>query len=120
MDEEFDMPTVDETVDDVDSDYLQRVDEEDVNGVPCYVVKTEEDGGNYTMWLDKEYGFPMKVEITSDDGDYIMEVREFTVGNVDDSNFELDDGFEIIDMDSMMENMEDFEGMEGFDLEDYE
>lgn len=109
MDETMDPYTADDFTGDVDDQNLQYLGREEINGIPCHVVQSvdTESGHGVKMWLHEDYGFPMRVEslATNPDEQYIMEVTEFEVGNVADSQFEIPSDYQIIDMGEMFQNM---------------
>lgn len=89
--------TLEDFTSEVEETTFNQVGEETINGVPCYVVETTQEGSVIRMWLHKETGFVMKVEGTGDGGDYVMEIRDFQAGGVDDSLFEVPGDYEITD-----------------------
>lgn len=109
MDETMDPYTADDFTGDVDDQNLQYLGRESVNGIPCHVVQSvdTESGHGVKMWLHENYGFPMRVEslATNPDEQYTMEVTEFKVGNVADSQFDIPSDYQIIDMGEMFQNM---------------
>ncbi len=109
MDETMEPYTSDDFTGDVDDQNLEYLGRENVNGIPCHVVQSidTESGQGVKMWLHEDHGFPMRVEslATNPDEQYTMEVTEFEVGNVADSQFDIPSDYQVIDMGEMFENM---------------
>ena len=94
------MPTID--VDSFDAD-AAIVGSETIDGVDCWVVDTtvKVEGNEAKIWVGKEDGLLRQAEAEG-------EVIKFTydkINAVPDSEFELPEGIEIIDMAEMMEGM---------------
>lgn len=68
------------------------------DGKNCLVVKVVSETGDETKWwIWKEYGIPVKTEITSHAGEVIVtELYNLEVGDIDDSVFELPEGVQIM------------------------
>ena len=109
MDESMDAFTADDLTSTFDTERLEYVGTEMYNGLLCHVVRSIdlETGQAIEIWLHPDYGFPMRVESLSDDpeGQYLMEVTEFETGDIADNMFTVPDGYEIIDMEDMFQNM---------------
>ncbi len=94
------MPTID--VDSFDAD-AAIVGSETIDGVDCWVVDTivKEEGNEAKVWVGKEDGLLRQAEAEG-------KVIKFTydkINAVPDSEFELPEGIEILDMAEMMESM---------------
>jgi hypothetical protein len=109
MDESMDAFTADDLTSTFDTDRLEYMGTEMYNGLLCHVVRSVdlETGQAVEIWLHPDYGFPMRVESLSEDPDeqYLMEVTEFQIGGIPDNMFTVPDGYEIIDMEDMFQNM---------------
>ena len=109
MDESMDAFTADDLTSTFDTERFEYMGTEMYNGLNCHVVRSVdlETGQAIEIWLHPDYGFPMRVETLSDDPDeqYLMEVTEFQTGGIPDTMFTVPDGYEIIDMEDMLQNM---------------
>jgi len=50
------------------------------------------------MWIWKEKGFPIRIEMTSIEGTFIIEYKNIEFTDVPDSMFELPEGVQIVDI----------------------
>jgi outer membrane lipoprotein-sorting protein len=64
----------------------------------CLVYETNYEGGQGKIWIWEEGGMPLRVETTSGTETIIVEFLNFTIGNIDDSMFQLPAGVQIMDM----------------------
>jgi outer membrane lipoprotein-sorting protein len=64
----------------------------------CLVYETNYEGGKGKIWIWEEGGMPLRVETTSGTETIIVEFLNFTIGNIDDSMFQLPAGVQIMDM----------------------
>ena len=84
---------------------------ETIDGKKCTVIEfetvTEDATVTQKMWVWKDYGFPIKVEMTSSltPETTVMEMKNIEFGPIDPSVFELPDDVVITDLESMMESM---------------
>ena len=86
---------------------------ETIDGKKCTVIEfetvTEDATVTQKMWVWKDYGFPIKVEMVSTLGGTsvttVMEMKNIEFGPIDPSVFELPDDVVITDFESMMESM---------------
>jgi len=85
-----------------------------IDGKKCTVIEfetvTEDATVTQKMWIWKDYGFPIKVEMTSSltPETTVMEMKNIEFGPIDPSVFELPDDVVITDLgdlESMMESM---------------
>lgn len=103
--EDREVVTMEDMVDDLDGENMTYLGKETVNGISCHVVESREQssGNQMKMWLHEEYGMPMKIESKSGtDEIYVMEVTDFKTGNLSDDLFELPEGYEIIDLENLI------------------
>ena len=68
--------------------------EETVSGMPCKKYEIIEDGEKTSLWISKQFPFPIKIE----DSEMTMEYKNIKVGPIDDSLFELPGGYEKMAM----------------------
>ncbi len=86
---------------------------ETIDGMKCTIIEfetvTEDATVTQKMWVWKDYGFPIKVEMVSTLGGTpvttVMEMKNIEFGPIDPSVFELPAGAEVTDLQSMMESM---------------
>jgi outer membrane lipoprotein-sorting protein len=71
---------------------------ETLDGKVCLVVQYTYEGITTKMWIWKQYGFPIRAEVTSDEGLMVMEYKNIEFTNIDDSMFVLPDGVEIVEI----------------------
>ena len=74
---------------------------ETLDGKVCLVVEYTVEGATVKMWIWKEYGFPIRVEMTTNEGKTVIEYKNIEFTDIPDSMFELPEGVEIIDMSGM-------------------
>jgi len=69
---------------------LTVVGTEVIDGKVCLVLEgTEEKDYNFKVWLWKEYGFPVRLELPEPKGKVILEWKNIKLGNVSDNMFVL-------------------------------
>ncbi len=68
--------------------------EETVSGMPCRKYEIMEDGEKTSLWIAKQFPFPIKIE----DSEMTLEYKNIKLGPLDDSLFELPAGYEKIAM----------------------
>ena len=80
-----------------------------LDGKTCLVVAYdagEDETGDAKMWIWKEYGFPIRVEITGIEGAVmVMVIENIEFTDISDDMFELPAGVDIIEMFDMMDMM---------------
>jgi len=74
---------------------------ETLDGKVCLVVEYSVEGETAKMWIWEEYGFPIKVEMTTSEGTVIIEYKNIEFTDIQDSMFELPEDVEIMDMSGM-------------------
>lgn len=91
-------------VETADAKYLGK---EEVNGIDChkYSVENKEDEGSVIYWVHSEYGLPVRVEVTVEDSVTTINYKNFVVGEIEDSQFQLPDGVEVQNISDMMQNL---------------
>jgi len=91
-DEMFEAPTdfldYDESIMDVGETVI-------LNGIECQKVSFK-DESNITMWIHKEYGIPIRVEIEMEGETIVWEYRNISIAPIPDEVFKLPDGVNII------------------------
>ena len=68
--------------------------QETVSGIPCKKYELIEDGEKTSLWISKQFPFPIKIE----DSEMTMEYKNIKLGPLDDSVFDLPAGYEKMDM----------------------
>jgi outer membrane lipoprotein-sorting protein len=59
---------------------------------------TDEEGDEVTIWIHQDYGIPVRIQITSPEGDeMIIQFNNIQTGKIADTEFEIPAGVEIID-----------------------
>lgn len=87
-------------------DYFTQSDVEDIlftsretfDGKECLVYESKYEDGKGKIWIWEEAGMPLRVETTSGTETIIVEFLNFSIGNIDDSMFQLPSGAQIMDM----------------------
>ena len=69
-----------------------------LNGKSCLVVEHAIEAEKAKMWIWKEYGFPIRTEITTPKGMIVTEIKNIKFGDILDSVFELPAGVQIMEM----------------------
>lgn len=77
-------------------DKMEKLGEETVNGVKTIVYNDAEAATKY--WVHEEYGFPVKMETTSEEEGFTMEIKNIKVEAVDDSQFEIPADYKITEV----------------------
>jgi hypothetical protein len=62
--------------------------EEPVDGAPCWKVETSREGGQWTIWVDEQYGLTRKMQ----SGETVIQEKYDKINAVPDSAFELPPG----------------------------
>lgn len=110
---EMDLSQVD--VPSTPSDYTDNVEDmaanaeylgkEEANGINCHKYSVEDEEETIIYWVHSELGLPVRVEITSEDEVTTIDYKNFEVGELEDSLFQLPDGVEVQNMSDMMQNL---------------
>ena len=98
--EEFAIADIFEELNDIDWDTINYIGDEKYNGFNCHVIVEEADGNKTKVWLDSKSGFPLKIVSEGKESGY-LEVSKFEIGSVSDSNFDIPDDYQIIDLENM-------------------
>jgi len=69
---------------------------ESVDGTVCYVFRYSVSGNTEKMWISKDHGLPVKMEITSSQGTIITEFKNYDFSDIPDSMFELPAGVQMM------------------------
>lgn len=83
-----------------DTDNMIFTSRETYDNKECLVYETSYEGGKGKIWIWEEGGMPLRVETTSGADTMIVEFLNFSIGNIDDSMFQLPAGTQIMDMSS--------------------
>lgn len=78
----------------------QNVGTETIDGKVCMVVEYTVQDTSITTWIWKEYGFPVKVLSVTAQGTTTIEYKDIDFTNIPDSEFQLPDGVQIMDLPS--------------------
>jgi outer membrane lipoprotein-sorting protein len=71
----------------------QIIGTETIDGKSCTIITYDIPGtGTMKIWYWTEKGFPLKIEITTDQGTTTIEISNIDFSNIDDSMFELPSG----------------------------
>ncbi len=92
--------------------------EEEINGMDCIVVNYSDMGADMTMYIWKDYGFPVKTVIDGPTGEMVTEYKEIDFDCADDDEFQLPAGAEVMDLEDMMGGFGDLVG--DIDPDDFE
>lgn len=76
----------------------QNVGTETIDGKVCMVVEYTVQDVSTTMWIWKEYGFPIKVVSVTAQGTTTIEYKNVEFTNIPDSEFQLPAGVQITDL----------------------
>ncbi len=93
-----DYPDPYEMVGNFNDDGVNFLRKEVLNGKNTLVYSTDYGVESGTIWVWEDYGIPIKIEIFTEDDFMSIEYRNFYVGPIDDSIFEIPDDVEIMDM----------------------
>jgi outer membrane lipoprotein-sorting protein len=88
---------------------INIVGHETIDGKKCVVIETEDEGSYTKMWVWEEYGFPLKMEITSEGHQINYQYKKVSFDRIPDSMFEIPAGVQIIDM--QMPDLESLQNM---------
>lgn len=69
-----------------------------VDGKDCWVVEATREEMTTKSWIWKEKGFPVKVEVDTAEGKMTIEYKNIDFSDIPDSEFELPEGVEIMEM----------------------
>lgn len=83
-----------------DTDNMLFTSRETFDNKECLVYETSYEGGKGKIWIWEEAGMPLRVETTTGTDTVIVEFLNFSIGNIDDSMFQLPAGAQIMDMSS--------------------
>ena len=67
------------------------------DGKVCMVVEYSYGGTSAKAWIWKEYGFPIRIEVTTAEGMTITEFKNIDFADIPDSMFELPAGVQIME-----------------------
>ena len=99
-----DMPDTDQPATELTKDIEQYdptiIGTDAIDGHECTVIEYTEEGSSAKMWIEKTHGFPIRVETTTSEGTTIMEYKNIDFSDIPDSEFELPEGVEIMDLPS--------------------
>ena len=73
---------------------------ETIDGKLCSIVEYSVSGMSVKMWLWQEKGFPLKVITNTNAGTTTVEYKNIEFIDIPDSQFEIPDGVQIMDMPS--------------------
>lgn len=109
MDGAMEPITADDLTEELDTETMEYLGTEMVNGVQCHVVQTSDSltGVQMTIWLHADYGFPMKMEGkgAGPEDQFLMEVTNFNVGGVSDDLFVVPSDYEVMDFSEMFQGL---------------
>jgi len=69
-----------------------------LDGKECLVIRYVNEGVTTKMWIWKEYGFVIRIEINDQNGLTTVQYKNISFADIDDSLFEIPDGVEIFDI----------------------
>jgi outer membrane lipoprotein-sorting protein len=87
-----------------DLDTLNKIGRENVNGIDCNIYEYGVTGaGSTKIYVSREYGVLIKMVSSDADKKDVMsfEIKDMSIGNIDDSVFELPKGTKVTDLSSM-------------------
>lgn len=94
---------VDQYIKDLDTMKAKVLDTTLYEGVRCRVVQQEVGNIQTKMWLREDYGLPMRVEVTTPDGNKtVMEYKNLKVGALPADTFQLPAGVPVTDMSDLV------------------
>ncbi len=64
----------------------------------CTVIEYHYQGTNVKTWIWNDYGYPVRMETTTNGVTSVVEWKNFDFSDIADSMFELPEGVEVIDM----------------------
>ena len=72
---------------------------ETLNGKECTVVEYTPEGGDTTKaWIWEEHGFPIKTVTKKAEGEYVTLFENIDMSDIPDSEFELPEGVQVMDI----------------------
>ena len=71
---------------------------ETIDGKKCLIYESKAAEENYKAWIWEEYGVPVKVETTTEEGTAVIEFKNIAIKDIPDNMFELPAGVEVMDM----------------------
>ncbi len=74
---------------------------ETMDGKVCLVVEYTIEGQTVKLWIWKDKGFPIRVEMTTTEGKIVIEYKNIEFIDIPDSMFEVPEGVPITDMSGM-------------------
>lgn len=74
---------------------------ETMDGKVCLVVEYNIEGQAVKMWIWKDKGFPIRVEMATTEGTIVVEYKNIEFVDIPDSTFQLPEGVEIIEIPGM-------------------
>lgn len=89
---------------DADDQNMVFVRRDEFEGKKCLVYEMPVEGGKSEMWIWEDGSMPLKVVTTVDGETVTAEFRNFTMGDLEDSLFEIPEGVQVMDMDEMMKS----------------
>ncbi|HAS04991.1 MAG TPA: hypothetical protein DCR71_04485 [Dehalococcoidia bacterium] len=69
-----------------------------LDGKECLVIQYYIEGATTKMWIWKEYGFAIRIEVRDYQGLTVVQYKNISFSDIDDSLFELPAGVEIFDI----------------------
>ncbi|SMP62488.1 DUF4412 domain-containing protein [Anoxynatronum buryatiense] len=109
MDGTMEPITAEDLTEDIDTETMEYLGTEMVNGIQCHVVQTvdSESGVQMKMWLHTDYGFPMKMEGQGNNPEdqFLMEVTNFQTGGISNDLFVVPADYEIMDFSEMFQGL---------------
>ncbi|MGE5544328.1 MAG: hypothetical protein ACM3UW_05080 [Bacillota bacterium] len=77
---------------------MKYIKTETLDGKECLVYEVTDQDNTGKVWLWKDYGIPLRVEVTDEGEEMVMEYKNVQVTELDDSLFELPAGIEVMDI----------------------
>lgn len=84
-----------------DRNNMKIVGHEKLDGYDCTIVTITEEDSESKMWLRKDIGMPIKIETKNDDGDLLIEYKNYRLEKQAASLFELPADAQIINIPDM-------------------
>ena len=69
---------------------------ESIDGKTCLVVEYTDEQSTTKMWIWRDRGLPVKMEMTTTEGKTTIEYKNYDFSDIPDSMFELPSGVQII------------------------
>lgn len=95
---EFDTATPQDYAGHYDAGDMLFLDRESLQGKECLVYEIATGDAHAKLWIWEEYGLPLRIESETAGQKTIVEFKNTSVGNVDDSLFDLPTGMEIMEI----------------------